>query len=79
MDEYIKKYNINQAILAVNKEEAQAVAKQLVKSGIKGILNLTAFKIELPREIAVISVDISAKLQELNFWRRHIDINKKGE
>ncbi len=76
LEEIIKSRNIKQAILAVNSQVAQNVAQELVKYGIKGILNLTAFKIELPREIVVISVDISAKLQELNFWRKHTDINQ---
>lgn len=75
LEEEIKKNNIKQAILSVNTEYAQKLAESLVKFGIKGILNLTAYKIELPREIVVISVDISAKLQELNFWCKHKDIN----
>lgn len=75
LEQVIKSKNIKQAILSVNSKYAQQVAQELVKLGIKGILNLTAFKIELPREIVVISVDISAKLQELNFWRKHTDIN----
>ena len=30
---------------------------------------MTTYKLELPKEITVVNVDISAKLQELNFWR----------
>lgn len=75
IEKYVANSNIKQAILAVNSEEAQKVAEKLVKSGIKGILNLTAYKIELSTDIPIISVDISAKLQELNFWCKHKYLN----
>lgn len=75
IEKYVASSNIKQAILAVNSEEAQKVAEKLVKSGIKGILNLTAYKIELSTDIPIISVDISAKLQELNFWCKHKYLN----
>lgn len=74
LKKYVKQNNIIQAILAVNKEVAQEVTNILLESGIKGILNLTTFKIVVPDDVAVIDVDISSKLQELNFWRRHIDL-----
>ena len=57
------------AILAVVKEQAQFAAEQLVKNGIKAILNMTTYKLELGSDITVVNIDISAKLQELNFWR----------
>ena len=71
---FIKENNIHSAILAVNSEYAQIVAKDIVDSGINAILNMTASKLELSNEISVVNYDISAKLQELNFWRLH---NKK--
>ena len=57
------------AILAVVKEQAQIAAEGLVKSGISAILNMTTYKLELDKNIKVVDMDISAKLQELNFWR----------
>lgn len=60
---------VNTAILAVVKEQAQFAAEQLVKNGIKAILNMTTYKLELSSDITVVNIDISAKLQELNFWR----------
>lgn len=68
----VKETEITQAILAVNKEVAQKVTDILLENGIKAILNLTASRLEVPSEICVVDVDISAKLQELNFWRRHV-------
>ena len=71
---FVVETNISQAILAVNKEVAQEVTNILLECNIKGILNLTAFRIIVPEDVAVIDVDISSKLQELNFWRRHTDL-----
>lgn len=76
--EFIKKNNIETAILSVNSEYGQKVAESLVEAGIKAILNMTAFKLELPEEISVINADISAKLKELNFWRINPQIRKGG-
>ena len=30
---------------------------------------MTTYKLELGSDITVVNIDISAKLQELNFWR----------
>ena len=60
---------VDTAILAVVKEQAQFAAEQRVKNGIKAILNMTTYKLELGSDITVVNIDISAKLQELNFWR----------
>ena len=60
---------IDMAILAVVKEQAQIAAEGLVKNGISAILNMTTYKLELNENIKVVDMDISAKLQELNFWR----------
>ena len=41
----------------------------LIKNNIKGILNFTTYKLETPDDVAVVDVNISANLQELNFWK----------
>lgn len=60
---------IDMAILAVVKEQAQIAVEGLVKNGISAILNMTTYKLELGENVKVVDMDISAKLQELNFWR----------
>ena len=60
---------IDMAILAVVKEQAQIAAEGLVKNGMSAILNMTTYKLELGENVKVVDMDISAKLQELNFWR----------
>ena len=82
VDEFIKNMKnnsdtrIEMAILAVVKEQAQIAAEGLVKSGISAILNMTTYKLELDKNIKVVDMDISAKLQELNFWRIN-NVNEK--
>ncbi|EEY34668.1 hypothetical protein [Pseudoleptotrichia goodfellowii] len=63
--------------MAVVKDQAQIAAEKLIRSGIKAILNMTTYKLELPKNIVVVDIDISAKLQELNFWR--LNINDREE
>lgn len=68
---------VETAILSVVKGQAQTAAEKLVKNGIKAILNMTTYKLELPKNVVVVNMDISAKLQELNFW--HINLEENGE
>ena len=68
---------VETAILSVVKEQAQTAAEKLVKNGIKALLNMTTYKLELPKNVVVVNMDISAKLQELNFWR--INLEENGE
>ena len=70
---------INMAILAVVKEQAQTAAEGLVKNGISAILNMTTCKLELDKNVKVVDMDISAKLQELNFWRINNTENNMDE
>ena len=79
VEDFIKNSSnkVETAILSVVKGQAQTVAEKLVKNGIKAILNMTTYKLELPKNVVVVNMDISAKLQELNFWR--INLEENGE
>ena len=79
VEEFIKSSSniVETAILSVVKGQAQTAAEKLVKNGIKAILNMTTYKLELPKYIVVLNMDISAKLQELNFLR--INFEENGE
>ena len=79
VEEFIKSSSnrVETAILSVVKGQAQTAAEKLLKNGIKAILNMTTYKLELPKNIVVVNMDISAKLQELNFWR--INFEENGE
>ena len=79
VEDFIKNSSnkVETAILSVVKGQAQTAAEKLVKNGIKAILNMTTYKLELSKNIVVVNMDISAKLQELNFWR--INLEENGE
>lgn len=78
LEQYIKENKINTAILSVTSSVAQEVADKLIEYGIEAILNLTAYKLVINNNVAVVNVDISAKLQELNFWKNHTELPKAG-
>ena len=77
IDSELGRINVDTAILSVIKEQAQIVTDILVKNHIKGILNFTTYKLETPDDVAVVDVNISANLQELNFWKDML--KNKGE
>lgn len=77
IDSELGRLNVDTAILSVIKEQAQIVTDILVKNSIKGILNFTTYKLETPDDVAVVDVNISANLQELNFWKDML--KNKGE
>ena len=79
VEDFIKNSSnkVETAILSVVKGQAQTAAEKLVKNGIKAILNMTTYKLELPKNVVVVNMDISAKLQELNFWS--INLEENGE
>ena len=81
VEEFIKSSSnrVETAILSVVKGQAQTAAEKLVKNGIKAILNMTTYKLELPKNIVVVNMDISAKLQELNFWRINFEENEEEQ
>lgn len=59
---------INLAILAVPGEVAQDVADDLIKAGIKAILNFAPQYIEAPKRIKVITIDIAMYMACLPYY-----------
>ncbi|RXT05188.1 redox-sensing transcriptional repressor Rex [Ammoniphilus sp. CFH 90114] len=56
------------AILTVPVHAAQDVTDQLVKSGIKGILNFTPTRLQVPEDIKIHYIDLSVELQSLVYF-----------
>ena len=54
-------------VLAVPAGNAQTVADELVKAGIRGILNFAPVALRLPHGVAVASVDLAVHLEQLAF------------
>lgn len=66
--------NLSLAILCVPADVAQAVADQVVSSGITGILNFAPVPINVPAGVSVMAVDLSVQLELLAYKVR----NRKG-
>ncbi len=58
---------IRMAIVAVPPESAQDAVNQLVKAGIRGILNFAAVSLTVPEDVFVQSVDLALQLEQLSF------------
>ena len=64
----LKERRINMGIIAVPGNAAQKVADDLIKVGIKGILNFASQYIEVPKNVKVITIDIALYLARLPYY-----------
>jgi redox-sensing transcriptional repressor len=64
----LAKRQVNLAIIAVPEQAAQEVADALVKAGIKGILNFVPRRINVPKKVKVIIIDIATDLARLPYY-----------
>lgn len=64
----LKKRKIVLAIIAVPRNAAQETADELVKAGVKGILNFSPCYITVPARIKVITIDIAMDLARLPYY-----------
>jgi redox-sensing transcriptional repressor len=80
LEEIIKKENINIAIISVPPDEAQNVANRLIAAGVKGILNYTPARLNLPDNVYVEDVDLLLALDKVAFLaRNHDGMHKKSK
>lgn len=63
--EFCADNKVKLGILAVSSENAQLVCDELIESGIKGILNFTNTKLNLPANIKIRNIDVAAILATL--------------
>lgn len=66
--EVISKYDISVAILTVPVSAAKEMAKVLVQTGIKGILNLTTVNLHVPEEIVLEEYDMITSLEKVAYF-----------
>ncbi|TCO76420.1 redox-sensing transcriptional repressor Rex [Marinisporobacter balticus] len=71
MEEYIKENNIDIGIICTNKERAQDVADQLIRSNIKGIWNFAPTDLDIPENVMTENVHLSESLYTLSFLLKH--------
>ncbi len=64
----LKERRINLGIIAVPDDAAQNVADELIKVGIKAILNFAPQYIEVPKRVKVITIDIALYLARLPYY-----------
>ena len=62
-----KERHIRLAIIAVPAAAAQKVADSLVAAGIEGLLNFAPVKLNLPKQVQTIGVDLAIELEQLAF------------
>ncbi|CAM3296559.1 redox-sensing transcriptional repressor Rex [Filibacter tadaridae] len=68
LEEKIKKFGIELVILTVPSRIAQEVTDDLVKIGVKGILNFTPVRLSVPDSVRVHTIDLSVELQTLIYF-----------
>ncbi len=66
--EVIDSHNITVALLTVPADAAQQMAKALVSSGIKGILNFTTYNINVPEDIYLEEYDMITSLEKVAYF-----------
>ncbi len=67
IEQFVKSNNIDIAVLAIPKTEAERVAEQLVGYGIKGIWNFAHVDLNVPEEVQVEKVHLSDSLMKLSY------------
>jgi len=67
MERVVQDRAIELAILSVPASAAQEVADRLVRAGIRGIYNFAPVQLNLPEEIAYVSIDLAVELEQLAF------------
>lgn len=63
--------NVTVAILTVPVGAAQPITDRLINKGIKGILNFTPARINVPEHIRVHHIDLAVELQSLVYFLKH--------
>ena len=68
LEEVIQKEKIKVAMITVDAEHAQKVTDQLVKIGVKAILNYAPVKLITPKDIQVQNIDPIIELQHMTYY-----------
>lgn len=64
----LKRRGIDIAIIAVPRDAAQQTADELVKAGVRGILNFSPCYITVPKKLKVITIDIAMDFARLPYY-----------
>lgn len=72
LKEVIERFRVRVAILAVPEISAQGVADELVKHGIRGIMNFAPGLLKLPPDIVVNNVNLCDELETVIYYANNI-------
>lgn len=71
LETYLINEGISVAILTVPAPVAQVITDRLVKANVKGILNFTPARLNVPSSIRVHHIDLAVELQSLVYFLKH--------
>lgn len=71
LEEKVMEQNIQVAILTVPAPVAQSITDRLVEANVKGILNFTPARLNVPASIRVHHIDLAVELQSLIYFLKH--------
>lgn len=73
LEEQITHHQLDLVILTVPALNAQEVTDRLVHLGVKGMLNFTPIRLDVPEDVIVHDVDLSSELQSLVYFVEYRD------
>ncbi|BGE81962.1 redox-sensing transcriptional repressor Rex [Staphylococcus petrasii] len=71
LQQVLETQDINVVILTTPEKVAQKVTDQLVEADVKGILNFTPARVEVPKSVQVHHIDLGIELQSLLFFMKN--------
>lgn len=79
LERVLMEEQISVAILTVPAPVAQMITDRLVKAEVKGILNFTPARLNVPSSIRVHHIDLAVELQSLIYFLKHYPTQEKEE
>ncbi|MDR4399578.1 redox-sensing transcriptional repressor Rex, partial [Bacillus atrophaeus] len=67
------------AILTVPAVAAQSITDRLIALGVKGILNFTPARLNVPEHIRIHHIDLAVELQSLVYFLKHYSVIEEIE
>ena len=71
--EQVESQKLDIAIIALPGQYGQEITDKLVEAGIKGIMNFTPIRLDVPDSVRVLNVDLSNELQSLIYFVQYND------
>ena len=72
MEEKFEEFHAELPILTVPARSAQMMTDRLVAMDVKGVLNFTPVRLQVPDTFRVHTIDLSIELQTLSYFMRNV-------